>query len=375
LIADWLAKEKGFRPEAVAPIHVIAATCGILHDIGNPPFGHAGEQAMAEWFVRKMAEKLSGNTQQEQDFAKWGGNAQTIRLVAKLQVLSDQYGLNLTCGTLSALCKYLAPSDKVDPDKHEWSKPGYFYSENELITNVRNEVGTGDARNPITYLAEAADDIVYSSVDLEDGIKKRLLTWDMLEAQLVELRDEHTAEAIKQAKDKIGGGVTPRMRDEALAQAFRTYAIGELVPSVVAEFKNEYDEIMKGGYTGELVGKCSARQLLSACKKIGREFVYTSDDVLRVELLGRRILDDLLDIFWEGAEVGHPTISHKTFPGKAYYLMSSNYRQVCDTHLAGKSWCGGGAPDRYYRLQLVFDYIAGMTDSFAVSLYRQLTNG
>jgi dGTPase len=95
-VMEWLVSERGFQIEEVAPIPVIAATCGILHDIGNPPFGHSGEKAMAEWFSRNMSGTVGGTTQCERDFAEWDGNAQTIRLVAKLQVLSDQFGLNLS---------------------------------------------------------------------------------------------------------------------------------------------------------------------------------------------------------------------------------------------------------------------------------------
>jgi dGTPase len=107
------------------------------------------------------------------DFLKWDGNAQTIRLVAKLQVLADEYGLNLTCGTLSAACKYLAPADGIDKRRHELTKIGYFTSEADLIKRLREVVGTADARNPLTFLVEASDDIVYSTVDLEDAIKKK----------------------------------------------------------------------------------------------------------------------------------------------------------------------------------------------------------
>lgn len=161
-------------------ISTIAATCGLIHDLGNPPFGHAGELAIADWFRKK--EKADPNifddfdpkdgktgardTQFAKDFLNFEGNAQTQRLLSRLQVLADDYGLNLTCGTLSASCKYVAQSDSTDKADQARKKHGYFASENDLIARIRSEVGTGEARNPITFLVEASDDIVYSTVDL-----------------------------------------------------------------------------------------------------------------------------------------------------------------------------------------------------------------
>ncbi len=169
----------------------IAATCGLIHDLGNPPFGHAGEEAMRDWFERKLDETGTPTLREKlgrsvsgvdlaADFLEFDGNPQTIRLVTKLQMLGDFDGLSLTAGTLSAALKYTAPSDGLDGDDHATEKPGYFFSERPLVEKVREATGTGESRNPLTYLAEAADDIVYSTVDLEDGIKKGAITWTQL---------------------------------------------------------------------------------------------------------------------------------------------------------------------------------------------------
>lgn len=180
-------KREGSGTKAVC-IPTIAATCGLIHDLGNPPFGHAGELAIADWFRKREKEdpalfadfdpkdgKAKANeTQFAKDFLNFEGNAQTQRLLSRLQVLADDYGLNLTCGTLSASCKYVAASNAIDSSIQAKKKHGYFASENDLMSKLRDEVGTADARNPITFLVEAADDIVYSTVDLEDGVKKRM---------------------------------------------------------------------------------------------------------------------------------------------------------------------------------------------------------
>src|SRR5580658_1412124 len=170
-------------PDRIPPKHAdavstIAAACALLHDVGNPPFGHAGEKAIQDWFLHKLMEDralaalfVDGFAYQPaaQDFIQFDGNAQMVRLATRLQVLSNSNGLNLTFGTLSAACKYVVSACDTRPDIHERSKPGFFETERELICRVQSETGTGVSRNPITYLVEAADDIVNVCIDLEDG--------------------------------------------------------------------------------------------------------------------------------------------------------------------------------------------------------------
>jgi len=193
-VAKWLLKKKILTDEnSVRNIEAIAMTCGLIHDLGNPPFGHAGEMAIRDWFAKKFRQdkgfffdfRMSDKGEQlVKDFLCFEGNAQTLRLVSKLQVLRDLYGLNLTAGTFSAACKYTATSKQSDRDPfdldrpdHGKTKPGYFASENDVVRKVRKETGTGDARNPITFLVEASDDAVYSTADLTDGVKKGVLDW------------------------------------------------------------------------------------------------------------------------------------------------------------------------------------------------------
>ena len=104
------------------------------------------------------------------------------------------------------------------------------------------------------------------------------------------------------------------MKNEALAQAFRTYAINEFVVSVTEEFKKQYDAIMEGAYHGELTQDCSAARLIGSCKRIAREFVYSSDEILRIELMGRNVIQDLLSLFWEGAAVCDASSTFRRFP-------------------------------------------------------------
>lgn len=246
-------------------IEAIAATCGLIHDLGNPPFGHSGEDAIRAWFKKtlkedKLRELLKGREELVQDFLQFEGNAQTLRIVAKLQILADFHGLNLTYGTLSALCKYTASSVEVGKGAdHAKAKPGYFTSEAGLIAEIRKKTGTGDARNPITFLVEAADDIVYSVADIEDGVKKRILSWGQLQ-QLLEhgpganAADETVRIVLARKAEILEPSPTPDdLPDDIHAAAFRTASVGILVVAASAAFRENYDAIMAGQFKGELV--------------------------------------------------------------------------------------------------------------------------
>lgn len=389
-VARWLGATKpdGFDSGMDRQIEAIAATCGLLHDLGNPPFGHAGEAAIQEWFKRRFEDDelrsmLDGREQLVQDFLKFEGNAQTLRLVAKLQILADEYGLNLTFGTLSAACKYVSPSDRsgLGPNRST-KKPGYFASENDLIESIRGETGTGPARNPITYLVEAADDIVYSVADIEDAVKKGVITWEEVERVICNEADggipEELANVVMDVKAhtlKAGRDHVPDdLPADIHASAFRTAAIGVSVGAVADAFQDKYADIMGGTYEGDLTSDCRSTPLIELLKKIGRERVYCTHPTIKLELMGRRVIHDLMDLFWEGAEAlptdGPPKT--KDFPGRLGALLSENYRTVFRHSVRDVS---SGLPEAYRRFQLVTDYVCGMTDSFAKRLHAELTNG
>lgn len=381
-VGKWLSEKGYIEPGMERCIEAICSTCGLIHDLGNPPFGHSGEDAIRYWFkerfeATKLRTILSGNEQLVQDFLRFEGNAQSLRLLTKLQILADSNGLNLTYGTLSASCKYLAASDEAADGDHAKSKPGYFASELDIITKIRSRVGTGNARNPLTFLVEAADDIVYSVADVEDAVKKGVIAWRTIEKQF---EREGADDCLKTALDrmrhilKAGRTEVPNgLPDDIFASAFRTAAIAVVVDSVVATFKDKYVEIMDGRYTGELVGDCKASPLIDVLKDIGRTQVYCTPSNLKLELMGRKVICDLMEIFWEGAEqlplVGPP--KSRKFAGKAGALLSENYRRVFQESVTTMAHL----PESYHRLQLVTDYVCGMTDSFAKRLHAELMNG
>jgi dGTPase len=386
-VSKWLLEQKEIKPGAERQIEAIAATCGLIHDVGNPPFGHAGERAIRGWFETRfpvekandvsrdhLKEALKNHDQTAADFRNFEGNAQTLRLVSKLQILADAYGLNLTFGTLSAACKYIVPSNGIDKlAGHAKSKAGYFASENELVERIRNEVATGAARNPITFLVEAADDIVYSVCDLEDGIKKGVIGWRFLRDQLKKNDSNDVIEGTYKIL-RAGRVRIPRdLPDDIYGTAFRSAAIAKLASAAVDTFKAKYPEIIAGTYYGELTADGSRKVLIECLRTIGSQRVYRTPSTLKLETMGRKIIFDLMDIFWEGAQHLDKTGKYdaRTFPGKIASLISENYRRVFSNSMKQVKHL----PQNYHRLQLVTDYVCGMTDSFAKDLHSELFNG
>ncbi len=383
-VGRWLREEGLVEPGMERQIEAIAATCGLIHDLGNPPFGHAGEDAIREWFLKRGEERLrselNGEEQQVQDFLRFEGNAQTLRLLSKLQLLADFNGLNLTYGTLSAACKYVGASDvaRLDNPNHAHMKPGHFASENELVRTIREQTGTGASRNPITYLVEAADDTTYSVADIEDGIKKGIITWAKLESLLLESDEKdpkHFAKKILDLKTSIlkaGRDTVPELSDDAHGAAFRAAAISLMIPDVVATFQKNYDAIMAGTYLGELVLDGDGAHFIRTVKHIGRSRIYCTTPNLKLVLMGRAIIQDLMDIFWEGAAQLplDGSTETETFAGRVGKLLSPNYREVF-CHFARQE----PGNEVYHRYLLLTDHVCGMTDTFAKRIHMELLNG
>jgi len=215
VVRDVISKKETLSDVHSRAISKIAETCGLLHDAGNPPFGHAGELAIASWFQSRLkadtdqkggsdtlfAALGGSDTQLAQDFLRFEGNAQTMRIIANSHLLGHDLGLNLTCATNAAARKYLASSTTADKksSNHALTKPGYFSSEEPLLSMVGQCTGTQGRRHPVTFLVEAADDIVYSVVDIEDGVKKRILNWRQVEPRFKSIpsRTGQNAQAVE----------------------------------------------------------------------------------------------------------------------------------------------------------------------------------
>ena len=296
--------------------------------------------------------------------------------MATLQVLADYSGLNLTFGTLSALSKYTASSDKArqDATNPAHQKPGYFASEAKIVEEIRDATGTGEARNPISLLVEAADDIVYLAADVEDGVKKGVLSWLDVRNALTDEDSDSVRCALETQEQilKAGDSQVP-LNNDINVSAFRTAAIHVMVEGAFKVFTKQYNKIIEGTYEHSLLPESDAAPLMSCLRKIGKVNVYPTRSTLTLELMGRHVIWGLLDIFWEGASEMPTTgdLNTTEFSGKAAALFSANYQQVFRQFVNAQT----ELPEDYHRLQLVTDYICGMTDSFAKRLHAMLFNG
>lgn len=368
------------------------AAVGLAHDIGNPPFGHQGEYAISSWFRKNENETLNfsdavtnGEITEEDairmkaDYLNFEGNAQALRILTKLQILNDNFGLNVSCGTLGALMKYPVTSDKVDKSRVATKKFGCFHSERECCQEIWNETGLSEGvRHPLAYIMEACDDIAYSVLDAEDAVKKGLVSFvdvlNFLEAHYQE--DPIVNKLLNKAKEHHEKhrkhDLSPAELNDISMQMFRVLTIGEMVGAVTSTFANNYEAIMTGTFEGDLIGSSDVKGLCKGLKTCSFKHAFRHKSVLEVELKGHNIIHSLMDMMWPAIEMRGDPFESDGFVDEAgvfekyvYNRISESYRRVFEDR-------GNTLPLNYKRCQLLADMVAGMTDSYAVDLEGEL---
>lgn len=367
-------------PQAKRDVPALLATIGLAHDIGNPPFGHQGEDAIARWFEinrhQVLDDDLTLTPAMKQDFLRFEGNAQALRLLTKLQLINDDYGLNLTLASLAGLVKYPVASDQVDPGRVTRQKHGYFQSERTLMDEVWAGTGlSAGQRHPLTWVMEACDDIAYSVLDAEDAVKKGLLSFS---DTIAFLRHEAPADPVVAAVCDAAAEEHKAYRQERLSpdelndismQTFRIRAIGALMEAIGEVFIESLSSMAEGSFERELVAASRGGPLLVALKACNWQHAYRHKSVLRVELTGLTVIHGLMDAFWfaitRRQERNDPASPRLTpLADYIYQQISENYRRVFESP-------SNPMPIRYREAQLLTDMISGMTDGFAVNLYEE----
>lgn len=366
---------------ALRDVPALLATIGLAHDLGNPPFGHQGEAAMRQWFARNAARVLIDapdlTEAMRQDFLQFEGNAQTLRLLTKLQLINDDYGLNLTAATLAALIKYPVGSAQIDKMQVVRKKYGFFQSEQALVADVQARCGlAAGQRHPLTWILEACDDIAYSVLDAEDAVKKGLLSFSDIMAFLRHTAGEdpvvqQVCEAAQQEHRRYRqAGLSPAELNDISMQTFRIRAIGALMQAVADTFLRQLPAIERGDFNQELIIASPAGALLQALKACNWQHVYQHKTVLKVELTGFTVIHGLMDAFWYAitcrVDAQNPASARATpLASYVYQLISENYRRVFESPT-------NPMPLRYREAQLLTDMLSGMTDSFAVRSWQQI---
>lgn len=357
-------------------------TAGLIHDLGNPPFGHYGETVIRQWFDKwfKLNEETAILTDQEKkDFIHFDGNVQNLRIVTKLQTLNDAYGANFTYGTLATVIKYPWRSDSKESMNHK-KKFGYFKSEEDIVKDIQRMTGLEDGqRHPATYLLEAADDIIYVCDDIEDGVKKGYIPWDSVYDNI---KNKFTTEEYKKLFDNID----EKRPDEAIGREenilsrvrmFRNLTQGHLLKKAIHEFIDNYEAITNGSYGNKelLNGEKDFVDYLK--REVTGKYCFGCHEILGLELVGDKVIRTLLDIFVpvlvDRANDDKVLNDPATYPGKIYALISSNFKYIALHDYERNCQKKYEDVELYDKLHLAVDYVSGMTDSFAVNLYKELT--
>lgn len=367
---------------------------GLLHDLGNPPFGHFGETVIGDWFrdnldsINYKGKNLRSwlSEQMASDLENFEGNAQALRILIKATHNSE---INLSKAIIGTLVKYPTNSvsfskDDADIRKH---KLGFYAAEQNVFLDISDSIGTRDAngqisRHPLTYLLEAADDIAYATADLEDAFKKRLFTLDaFIEFFKTYYNPDdiisHGSPAfysdalIKDLCERRGAIHTPEGDNRAF-RSWLNYTRRWLMYVSVYRFSYKYRDIMNGTYNDDLFTGTNHSITIKALKGAMGKFAFDASNILKLELSAQSILSFLLDKFVHAVLYGdYADKEHGYVPSKAdkkyLSIFSDNYREDYRN-----SKTGDEAYDLYLRLLMVTDYISGMTDSYARNLYREL---
>ncbi len=336
---------------------IVSAAC-LAHDMGNPPFGHSGEKAIQTYFSEGKGTYLKDKVSEVfwEDITHFEGNANAFRLLTHRYKGRRDGGFVMTYSTLASIVKY--PFSSTMAGKHR--KFGFFNSEHDTYEKIADELGiicksTEEdrivyARHPLVFLVEAADDICYEIMDIEDSHKLKILSYAETEELMLNFFDEETKQRIR--KRIIDEGITD---DNEKVIYMRACVIGLLEKECVDVFVNHEDDILSGDFSGCLIDNISepTNSAYRQCAKMSVDRIYHSKPVLDVELSGYKIMDTLMEQMIEAA----------VNPGRFYSQqlikrVSSQYEI--------------DSPELETRIMAVIDYISGMTDVYALDIYQKI---
>ena len=336
----------------------ITAAASVMHDIGNPPFGHSGEKAIGEYFKTGNGSKYkTALTDKEyQDLIDFEGNANGFKILTESRK-GISGGLRLSYATLGAFLKYPKESLPKKPTNHIVDKKyGFFQSEKEEFLDVVQDLGmlqkSTEAisyfRHPLAYLVEAADDICYTIIDFEDGINLGLIDEEFALEYMIKLVkdtiDIKKYHSLQHKTDRIS--------------YLRALAIGVLINEAVDIFLANEKAILNGTFDKSLLDKCKYEAQINDIIKISVDKIYKSTEVVEKEVAGYRIIADLLDVF--------VTALNNKFDGNA-----SNFDNLVLNLLPEEYKTE--ATNLYDRIMQVCSYVSRISDGYAIRMHKKLT--
>ncbi len=339
----------------------IVSAASLMHDMGNPPFGHSGENAISGYFKKQETSYLIKHQVSKKewtDLTNFEGNAQGFRLVNK----QNYQGLKLTFATLGAFTKYPRESEILSRDKNRKSqkKYGFLQSNKKVFQELCEEMGLisvgneEDAvwcRHPLAFLVEAADDICYNIIDLEDGTNLELVSLEQTKSLLVEI----IGEAFQEKK------FNNILSKKEQVSILRAMAISQLIHQCVDKFMDVEEDLLEGTFDKALTNMIESTPTLEKIQSISFEKIYKSNSVIQREIAGFEVLNGLLETFV-------PAILNLKSGQKMSWHHSSLLRLLPGDYLSEIN----NTERLYESLLVLLDFISGMTDSHALSIYRNI---
>jgi dGTPase len=342
---------EGIHP---SDIGTILATAALAHDLGNPPFGHSGEDGIRSWFQNSHVAKIAKENLSDKelcDINNYEGNAQGFRLLTRLEMPENTGGMQLTYATLASFAKYPVEATLLkSTDSICMKKFNFFQAERVGLIRMSN-THYAWCRHPLAFLVEAADDICYRIVDFEDGFRLNLIGYEEISETFLDIiGDSHVRETANGLKEK-------RSRVEYL----RAKALNILVEEITEEFVARESELLEGKFNKSLISVIPSYEHLKKLKDRAMEDVYSARAVVEIEVAGFEVASGLLDLFVSSA-------LEYTDPDKK---TSSKTQKIMALMPGSKKLLEAGST--YEKLLQIFDFFSGMTDSYAVSLFKKVT--
>lgn len=377
-------------------IRAILKTASLLHDIGNPPFGHFGEETVKDYFknIFKSAEKkelkINLTDDEKLDFIEFDGNAQGLRIMTKLQYFGALDGLNLTYGTLGAYMKYPNEGKKEKKAYIGKHKHGVFKTEREIFNNIVDNCnmrrGKMIIRHPLAFLVEAADTICYGTMDVEDGLYQK---WYSIPELLDDINKYiHTeAKTPKDIRNIINFNYSdedikkedPRAIRLLLRERFITY----LVNLTIRNFINKIKDIDSGEYgkNGEELVYDDPYCVAAALKDFTLRKILSNRNVLKFEITGNSVITGLFDIlikyFFHNDPSYHARLNGIISDSRMAIAMkeelSTEYSQEKVISLDEANKFDVGRLSQYGKFRMIVDFVSSMTDKYSVELYQTLS--
>ncbi len=354
ILADRLIK-KYPKNSLLQEIGTIVSSACLAHDLGNPPFGHSGEAAISNYFKKGGGQQFKNELSEGEwkDFVNFDGNANAFRTLTHQFNGKREGGFALTYSTLACIVKYPFESTKATKPKF-----GFFQSDTANYRKIAEALGIKQkedgsfCRHPLVYLVEAADDICYQIMDLEDAFKLGILTYDRIKTLFLDFYDKitekNTLERIENTLKKVTD------KNEQISY-LRAGVIGKLIYESIQIFEDYEEDILEGSFLGSLIDQLPDVQAeaMKRVQKISIKEVYNHRSVVEIEIAGYKIIGTLLEEFVEAIMTPEDKYSKKILS-----LLPDQYKTTEESS--------------YNKIQSVVDFVSGMTDVFALDLYRKI---